>query len=114
MRGCKAIACRPVILRDGYGADLMAVSGRPPGLPAGCHQAGSAAVTEGDNSQSAMAVRWAQIAEYSRLAHGLAQAASECRWSRSCASLRNAEAPQQIPPASASAISRRFSLVAAT
>ena len=28
--------------------------GRPPGLPAGRHQAGSAAVTEGDNSQGAI------------------------------------------------------------
>jgi hypothetical protein len=36
--------------------------GRPPGLPAGRHQAGPAAVTEGDNSQGAMAVRGAQIA----------------------------------------------------
>ena len=35
--------------------------GRPPGLPAGRRQAGSAAVTEGDNSQGVMAVRGAQI-----------------------------------------------------
>jgi hypothetical protein len=44
--------------------------GRPPGLPAGHHQAGSAAVTEGDDSQGAMAVRWAHIADLGIPIHG--------------------------------------------
>jgi hypothetical protein len=33
----------------------------------GGHRSGSAAATEGDNSQGAMAVRWAQIADSARL-----------------------------------------------